>query len=84
MKWYKPSCKMNNFQDKILEWIPYDQLNDIKEINKGNLAMAIWEEDGSLYYKDNFEGKEYVRGSNKTVTLKYLKTQCVCEFLNKV
>uniref|UniRef100_U9SMN2 Uncharacterized protein n=1 Tax=Rhizophagus irregularis (strain DAOM 181602 / DAOM 197198 / MUCL 43194) TaxID=747089 RepID=U9SMN2_RHIID len=45
--------------DIIFEWMPYNQLNDIKEINNV-LYLAIWK-DGPLYYCHH--KKEYVRKS---------------------
>jgi hypothetical protein len=58
--------------DKIFEWIPYNQFNEIKEIGKNNLIIvysAIWK-DGPLNYDDY---NEYKRDSNKVVALKYLR-----------
>ncbi|RIA93125.1 hypothetical protein C1645_819749 [Glomus cerebriforme] len=72
------------FNDMILfEWIPYNQLIVIKEINKGSIATASWM-DGPLHW--NKDKKEYIRDSNKTVTLKYFNNSqnFTNEFLNKV
>ncbi|CAB5367103.1 unnamed protein product [Rhizophagus irregularis] len=64
--------KINNFDDIVLEWIPYHQFNEIKEIGKNSLITvysAIWK-DGPLYKK--YEWSNYTRDSNKEVTLKCL------------
>ncbi|GBC42555.2 kinase-like domain-containing protein [Rhizophagus irregularis DAOM 181602=DAOM 197198] len=69
---YKRQLTINNYNDIVLEWIPYNQFNEIKETGKNGLITvysAIWK-DGPLYYK-NQEG-EYKRNSNKKVALKYL------------
>jgi hypothetical protein len=63
---------INNFYDKIFEWIPYNQFNEIKEISKSEfdtLYSAMWE-DGPLYYNDG--RKELMRISNEKVALKCL------------
>jgi hypothetical protein len=73
--------KINDPDDIIFEWIPYDQFNNIKEIRNGKLATAIWK-DGPLRYNK----KRYIRESDKSVTLKCLNfSQIVTKkFLNKV
>src|SRR5687767_291902 len=51
--------KINNSDDIVFEWIPYNQFGNIKEIGKGGFATvysAIWK-DGPLYYNSN--SKEY-------------------------
>jgi hypothetical protein len=56
--------------DVIFEWIPYSQLNQIKETGKNDLITlysAVW--DGPLQYK---ECNNHIRDSNKEVALKYL------------
>ena len=50
--------KINSYNDIIFEWIPYNQFNDIKEINGDSSYSAIWK-DGPLYYC--FHKMEYVR-----------------------
>ncbi|CAB4443814.1 unnamed protein product [Rhizophagus irregularis] len=57
----KMQLKINNYNDIIVEWIPYNQLNSIKEIGKGGFAtvyLAIWK-DGPLEY-DKYK-REYNR-----------------------
>jgi len=69
--------------DMIFEWIPYNQLNNIEEINS-NLRSAIWK-DGPLYYCHH--KKEYVRKSgNQKVILDclYNSTNITNEFYDKV
>ncbi|RIA91369.1 kinase-like domain-containing protein [Glomus cerebriforme] len=70
-----------NFWENVFEWIPYDQFNDIKKIEKA-FATAIWK-DGPLKY--NHYSKKYERNLNENVVLKYLyNSQNIFEFLNKV
>ncbi|EXX57061.1 Rad53p [Rhizophagus irregularis DAOM 197198w] len=65
--------KINDYNDIIIEWIPYDQLNNIKEIRKDGFSTiysTIWE-DGPLYYC--LYKKEYKRKlGKKQVALKYM------------
>ncbi|GET67179.1 kinase-like domain-containing protein [Rhizophagus irregularis DAOM 181602=DAOM 197198] len=59
------------YYDAIVEWIPYNQFNDIKEINKSKFSAvysAIWK-DGPLQHDEHYE--ELRRVSNKEVILKY-------------
>jgi hypothetical protein len=61
--------EINNYENDIvvLEWIPYNQLEEIKETGKNGLITvysAIWK-DGPLHYQYN----EYTRDSNKKVAL---------------
>src|ERR1044071_6789970 len=75
-----------NSEDIIFEWIPYNQLDNIEEINKGDFATvysAIWK-DGPLCF--DYDGKEYSRKSNKKVALKCLHNSqnISSEFLNEV
>ena len=62
--------------DRIVEWIPYDQFNNIKEIRNDDfvaLFSAIWK-NGSLYY-DKYE-KIYKRNSkNQEVILRCYNSQ---------
>ena len=55
----------------MLEWIPYNQLNEIKETGKNDLIIvysAIWK-DGPLH-KINVWDENYTRDPNKKVALK--------------
>ena len=62
----KMQLKINEWNDIIFEWIPYDQFNDIKRIYKSadfDTYSAIWK-DGPLIY--DYENKnEYVRDPDK-------------------
>ncbi|UZO17050.1 uncharacterized protein OCT59_008413 [Rhizophagus irregularis] len=64
--------KINSHEDIVLEWIPYNQFNEIKEISKNGLITvysALWK-DGPLYKKYSYSS--YTRDPNKEVTLKCL------------
>ena len=78
--------RINSPSDIVFEWIPYNQLDDIKTVNKGDIATiysAVWK-DGSLYYEE-IKG-EYTRKSNIKVSLKclYNSQNITDEFLNEV
>ena len=78
--------KIDNYNDIIFEWIPYNQFNKIKEIGKGGFATvysAIWK-DGPLHYISY--KKEYSRKPDKKVALKCLHNSenISSEFLNEV
>ncbi|GET60319.1 kinase-like domain-containing protein [Rhizophagus irregularis DAOM 181602=DAOM 197198] len=73
--------KIDNLEDTIVEWIPYDQFDNIKEIGKGEFAtvyLAKWK-DGPLLY-------QYERIPYKEVALKCLHNSqnITNEFLNEV
>jgi hypothetical protein len=73
--------KINNLNDIIFEWIPYNQFNNIKEIGKSSYSTvysAIWK-DGPLYY-DNVK-MELKRVSEKKVALKCFKYN-ICNIQN--
>src|SRR5438067_1772479 len=77
---------IDNYYDRVLEWIPYNQFNDIKEVGKNvttTVYLAIWK-DGPLYYDDG--KKELIRKSNEKVALKCLENSqnIIDEFLNEV
>jgi hypothetical protein len=62
--------KINYYIDTILEWIPYNQFNDINEISKNGLVTvysATWK-DGPLHYKK----RKWTRVLNKKVSLECL------------
>ena len=78
--------KIKSLYDKVFEWIPYNQFDNVKKINKGDFATvysAIWK-DGPLHYNDYKE--EYSRKSGKKVALKCLhNSQNISSaFLNEV
>ncbi|UZO05298.1 uncharacterized protein OCT59_025655 [Rhizophagus irregularis] len=63
---------IDDFNDIVFEWIPYNQFDEIKEMGKnGSITIysAIWK-DGPLYYNNQYSN--YTRDPNKKVTLKYL------------
>ncbi|GBC39142.1 kinase-like domain-containing protein [Rhizophagus irregularis DAOM 181602=DAOM 197198] len=74
--------KINDCDDIVFEWIPYNQFNEIKETGKNNLItiyFAIWK-DGPLHYQNS----EYTRDSNKKVALKYLhNSQSIDSLINE-
>jgi hypothetical protein len=77
--------KINGLSNIIVEWIPYNQFDDIKQISKDDsntLYSAIWT-DGPLEYASK---TEYKRMPNKEVTLKclYNSRNIINEFLNEV
>uniref|UniRef100_U9TC83 Protein kinase domain-containing protein n=1 Tax=Rhizophagus irregularis (strain DAOM 181602 / DAOM 197198 / MUCL 43194) TaxID=747089 RepID=U9TC83_RHIID len=77
--------KINYWTHIIIEWIPYDQFSDIKEIEKvdNNAAItysAIWK-NGPLYYR--YDKKEWIRNPNKKVILNCLALD-IEEFLDEV
>ncbi|CAB5383656.1 unnamed protein product [Rhizophagus irregularis] len=73
--------KVNNPNDIIFEWIPYNQFNDIKEKCK-TVYSASWK-DGPLKYDSN--NKILARAQAKKVTLKLCNSQnMINDFLNKV
>ncbi|UZO10655.1 uncharacterized protein OCT59_002235 [Rhizophagus irregularis] len=75
--------KINGFNDIVVEWIPYNQFINIKEIGKvdDNVAIiysAIWK-NGPSYYRT----KSWIRNSYKKVVLKCL-TLDINEFFIEV
>jgi hypothetical protein len=64
--------KIENCYDIMIEWIPYNQFNNIENIYKDNFTTinsAKWR-NGLL--KFNYEEKRQIRKPNKKVALKYL------------
>ena len=74
----KQSNISNLYYDLVFEWIPYNQFENIKNMNNKN--SAVWK-DGPLYY-NNYKMK-LIRKSNNKVVLKYI-SQDINELLNKV
>ncbi|GBB88754.1 hypothetical protein RclHR1_15340002 [Rhizophagus clarus] len=82
----KMQMGISTLEDRIIEWISYDQFSDIKEISKNDSATlysAIWL-NGPLEYE--YEEKEHKRMPDKNVALKYLynSKNIISEFLNEV
>ena len=74
--------------DTIFEWIPYNQFDNIKELNKDDfstISLAIWK-DGPLKY--NIHKKLYgrnLKNRNQKVSLKSYNSQNIAdEFFNEV
>ncbi|GBB87992.1 hypothetical protein RclHR1_01450020 [Rhizophagus clarus] len=77
--------KINKYSNLIVEWIPYNQFNDIKKIGKDDSANILYSAtwmDGLLEYDCN--KMEYKRIPNKEVVLKYLGNNIINEFLNEI
>jgi hypothetical protein len=74
--------KINDYDEIIFEWIPYDQFNEIKEISNDNYS-AIWKDGPLIYIRTK---KTYERCPDKIFTLKYLHNSqnFINEFLNEV
>jgi hypothetical protein len=78
--------KIEGYYDIVVEWIPYDQFNIIKEIGKDDFAsvyLAIWK-DGLVEY--NYNERKYERNPNKEVTLKCINNShnAINDFSNEV
>ena len=59
--------------------MPYNQFENIEQMDKNsNLATAVWK-DGSLYYHE-----KWIRKTNEKVGLKYISQNNIDELLNKV
>ena len=75
--------KINNYEDIVFEWIPYNQFDDIKETNEDSFTIATWKNGLLKYDASKFE---YMRDQNIKVTLKYLNNSqnITNDFLNEV
>ena len=78
--------EIDSYTDIVLEWIPYNQFRDIKEVDRSRfdtVYSAIWK-DGPLEY--NRSNEKYTRYSNYKVALKCLHNSQnnTNEFLNEV
>jgi hypothetical protein len=80
----KKQLEINNLQDIVLEWIPYDKFLNFKEVNKDDFStvcLAKWV-DGPLYWNYLYNG--YIR-KPKEVILKFSHNlQNIDKFLNEV
>jgi hypothetical protein len=66
--------KINDHNDVVFEWIPYNQFNEIIETGRNDSIIvysAIWK-DGPLQYNEYNGSNKYTRDSNKEVALKCL------------
>ena len=82
----KMQLKIEDSEDIVFEWIPYNQFDNIEEISKGDYATiysATWK-NGPLNY--NYDNTEYIRKSDKNVALKCLHNSqdITNEFLDEV
>ena len=82
----KLQSEISNPSDTAFEWIPYNQFNDINEIDSNDYATvysAMWK-DGPLNY-DKSKHK-YIRDQDTKVVLKclYNSQNNTNEFLNEV
>jgi hypothetical protein len=85
----KMQLEIDNIQDMIFEWIPYNQFYKVKNMGStsgddtATIYSAIWK-NGPLYY--NYSKNELIRKSNKKITLKCLHNSrsTINEFINKV
>jgi hypothetical protein len=77
--------EINSYNDIIIEWISYDQFDDIKELRKDEFSTiysAIWKY-GPLQYDEDYQ--EYSRELSTKVNLKLYNSQNITnEFLNEV
>uniref|UniRef100_U9TZZ0 Protein kinase domain-containing protein n=1 Tax=Rhizophagus irregularis (strain DAOM 181602 / DAOM 197198 / MUCL 43194) TaxID=747089 RepID=U9TZZ0_RHIID len=75
--------KIKRYYDIIVEWIPYNQFNNVKKTNEDGLATAIWK-DGLLKYDE--KERKYKRIFNIEVSLKCLNNSqnVTNEFSNEV
>ena len=84
----KMRLKINSKDDIVFEWIPYNQFDDIEEVNKGDFATiySATLKNGPLYYGYDHNDKKYTRKSDKKVALKCLhNSQNISnEFLDEV
>ncbi|EXX59320.1 hypothetical protein RirG_190030 [Rhizophagus irregularis DAOM 197198w] len=78
----KEQLKIDNSQNTVFEWIPYNQFFNIKETDIQGFITAIWK-DGPLTFN---KGLSKYERKCKTVTLKYLYNilDILDEFLDKV
>ncbi|GES95361.1 kinase-like domain-containing protein [Rhizophagus clarus] len=65
----KTQLKINNENPNVFEWIPFNELIEIKEIGDNCLTTAIWKK-GPLNY--NTHEKKWMRASYRKVCLKYM------------
>jgi hypothetical protein len=77
--------EIDKYNDIIVEWISYDQFDDIKELEKDEFSTiysAIWKY-GPLQYDEDYQ--EYSRELSTKVNLKLYNSQNITnEFLNEV
>ncbi|CAB4440461.1 unnamed protein product [Rhizophagus irregularis] len=74
----KSQLKINDYNDTVFEWIPYNELVDIEQIADNCLTAAIWK-NGPLCYSNSYS--KYRRKLNEKVLLKYFNNNI---FLNEI
>ncbi|UZO14441.1 uncharacterized protein OCT59_005898 [Rhizophagus irregularis] len=77
------------YTERYVEWIPYNQFKDIKEIGRDDstaLYSAIWIDGPLEYNRYSSNKKEWIKKPNKKVSLKclYNSQSITNEFLNEV
>ena len=83
----KFQLKINDYKDIIIEWIPYDQIDNIKEISKNGIitiCTAIWKSSPLNYDINKKIYKRDFINQNKKVTLICYNTQDITESLSEV
>jgi hypothetical protein len=72
-----------DMSDKVFEWIPYNKLFNVKEIEDNCLTKAIWK-DGPLEY--DIDEEKWIREPYGKVCLRYLHNleDITDEFINKI
>ena len=78
--------KIDNNYDTILEWIPYNQFDNVKEINKNDFSTvfsAIWKDGPLEYNRYKKLYKRNLKNQNQIVSLKCFE-DITDEFFNKV
>ena len=69
------NCQLNSFKpDKIIEWIPYNDLQNVKYLTKGGCSevyTADWID--GCYEKWDYKEKQLKRSGTQTVVLKKLE-----------
>jgi hypothetical protein len=78
--------EIDDCDDLVFEWIPYNQFSDIKEIGKDDsftICSAIWKDGMFRFDKNNYE---YNRFLDQKVALKILNnsSDIIDKFLNEV
>ena len=78
--------KISDYYYTILEWIPYNQFDNIKEINKNDFSAvfsAIWKDSPLEYNSYKKLYKRNLKNQNQIVSLKCFEDITV-EFFNEV
>ena len=82
----KMQLKIDKYNDTILEWIPHNQFDNIKEINKNDFSTvfsAIWKDDPLKYNRYKKLYKRNLKNQNQIVSLKCFE-DITDEFFNEV